>query len=443
LNVVTKNLRGPEKHLKLVQGRAANLAKFVSRASHLGLNSRSPSGRRRGSISRAGFEHQPATGYRFVEVRALWLRPRAPGPDNPLMPATLLRSAALIEGLRLEDALPIGALVVAPVPHEGGFAGQELRQTFNDLMAAHGFVSAFDRAGWAMQLATRHRLAFVATPPIETDQVVPASMEATRTLGRLVDALALTHGGAPRIFAAANEFSPDGGKTWRTLALMAGGGTHPGNVLERLLPDNDRLTAIGPHDIWVHAESTPLVALWLSLYRGVSAERRWDVRVLRACSLLEAIGRERLDRKTLVIDESGNVLLDHSGRQPTTGQLRGLMYMLVGDAVDAVVSSPRVLLTHDTRSLWGEIGIWTDIRNMVGHEGQWLPPALPSTLVEAQQRSAAALELAGRGDGYDAGALRYADAVMAGTETVLRAVVLQNALKTVALDPATGHGSSS
>lgn len=101
------------------------------------------------------------------------------------------------------------------------------------------------------------------------------------------------------------------------------------------------------------------------------------------------------------------------------------MYMLVRDAADAVVSSPRVLLTHDTRSLWDEIGVWTHIRNMVGHEGQWLPPELPSTLGEPQRRSAAALELAGRGDGYDAGAHRYADAVMAGTEAVLRAVACQ------------------
>ena len=166
----------------------------------------------------------------------------------------------------------------------------------------------------------------------------------------------------------------------------------------------------------------------MSLYRGLSAESRWDVRVLRACSLLEAIGRERQNRDAVVVDEVGNALRDHGGRKATTGQLRGLMYVLVRDAVDAVVSSSRVLLTHDTRSLWDEIGVWADIRNMVGHEGQWLPPALPSTLAEAQRRSAAALELAGRGDGYDAGARRYTDAVMAGTETVLRAVVLQTAL---------------
>lgn len=345
------------------------------------------------------------------------------------MSPDLLRSAALIDGLRLDNALPIGALVVEPVPLEGGFAGRELRQTFNDLLAAHEFVSSFDQPSWAMQLAPRRRLAFVATPPVEVEQVVPASLEASRELGRLVDALALTHGGAPRIFAAANEFSSDEGRSWRTLTLMAGSGTYPGNVLERLLPDGEHLGAVAPRDIWVGARSSPLIALWLSLYRGVSAEPRWDVRMLWACSLLEAIGRERIDRDTAVVaDTDGEALLDHDGKQATARTLRGLLYVLVSQAVEMVLSSPRVLLAHDQRSLWEEVGVWADIRNMVGHEGQWLPPPFPSTLKGQQQRSAAALELAGRGDGYEGGASRYCDAVMAGTEVVLRSLVLQEQL---------------
>jgi len=255
-----------------------------------------------------------------------------------------------------------------PVPIETGFAGRELRQTFNDLLAAHGFVSAFDQPCWGAQLAPRRPLAFVMTPPVEVDQVASASLEATRELGRVVDALALTHGGAPRIFAAANEFSTDNGRSWRPLALMAGSGTYPGSVLERLLPSAEMLAALDPRDIWSCARSSPLIGLWLSLYRGVSAEARWDTRVLRACSLMEAIGRERLERNTAVVDETGNALLDDDGKQVTTRRLRGLMYVLAREAVDTVLSSPRVLLTDDAQSLWDEIGIWVDIRHMVALE---------------------------------------------------------------------------
>jgi hypothetical protein len=342
------------------------------------------------------------------------------------MPSDLLRCAALIEGLRLDRRLEVGALVFEPVPIERGFAGRELRQVFNDLLTAHGFVSAFERSGWAMQLATRRRLAFVTTPPVEVERVAHASIQATEELGRVIDALALTHGGSPRLFAAANEFSSDGGGSWRTLALLAGRGTYPGTVLERLLPDGDSLTEIDPREIWTTARSSPLISLWLSLYRGVAAADRWDVRVLRACSLLEAIGRERLDHDAVVLDGSGKTLLDNGGDPATTGQLRGKLYALMSTTIGAVLSSPRVFLTADTRSLWEEVGVWADIRNLVAHEGQWLPPPFKSALAGAQRRSAAALEAAGLSDGYEAGANRYTDAVMAGTEAVLRSLVCRD-----------------
>jgi hypothetical protein len=329
------------------------------------------------------------------------------------MPSNLLRCAALIEGLRLDGPLEVGALVFAPVPIESGFAGHELRQVFNDLLAEHGFVSVFERPGWAMQLATRRRLAFVTTPPVEVDRVAHASIQATEELGRVIDALALTHGGAPRLFAAANEFSSDGGGSWRTLALLAGSGIYPGTVLERLLPDGDSLAGVDPREIWTTAKSSPLVSLWLSLYRGLAGARRWDVRILRACSLLEAIGRERLDRNTVILDESGDALLDNGGGPATTGQLRGMLYALVSSTIGEVVSSPRVFLTGDKRTLWEEVSVWADIRNLVAHEGQWLPPPFNSTLAGPQRRSAAAVETAGLGDGFEAGARRYTDAVLA------------------------------
>jgi hypothetical protein len=339
----------------------------------------------------------------------------------------LFRCAVLVEGLRLSESVQVGALAIEPVPIEGGFSGQELRQTFNDLLATHGFVSAFERWTWATQLATRRQLAFFTTPPVNVTDAVTASMSANEELASLVDALALVHGGAPRIFAAAHELSSDGGVSWRTLALMAGSGRHPTTAIERLIPDGDSLEPLDRRDIWVATKTSALVALWLSLHRGVSAEARWDVQILRACSLLEAIGRERLDAKTAIVDGSGEALLDNAGKPATTGQLRGKLYVLVNGTVGPVLSSPRVFLTDDARTLWEEVGIWTDIRNLVAHEGQWLPPVLPSSFKGAQERSAAALDRAGRGDGHEAGAERYSDAVLAATEAVLRSILTEEA----------------
>ena len=336
-----------------------------------------------------------------------------------------LRSAALIEGLRLDDPLQLGAMRVETVAYERGFTGRELRQTFNELLAEHGFATVVGRPAWGVQLGTRRRLCFACAPALAVDDIVEASLGAATVIGQMMDALALTYGGSPTVLALVNEKSHDG-HAWEPFSLMAGSGARPGSVLERLLPDGDQLVALEPVQAWTRAMADPLVGLWLSLYRGITAEQRWDVKIFRCCSLLEAIGRERLDRRAQVLDSDGRALLDHGGEPATTGQLRGLIYALVIEAIERVATTPRVLLSHDAAALWSEVGIWADVRNMVGHEGLWRPPALSSTLAGAQRRSAAAFELAGRGDGLEAGWRRYTDAVAAGTEVVLRAAVLES-----------------
>jgi hypothetical protein len=335
-----------------------------------------------------------------------------------------LRTAVLIEGLRLDGDLHVGGVRVAPVALEHGFAGRELREPLNSLLAEHGFVSAFGRPIWAAQIGPRRRLSLAVAPAIEVPEIVGTSQEASSRLAKLVDALSVTHGGAPRVFAEVHEQSGDG-NTWRPFALMVGGGTRPGSVLERVLPENDRLMPIEPLDLWTRAMADPLVSLWQSLYREITGEQQWDVRILRCCSLLEAIGRERLHPMAAVRDVAGRRLLDEQGKPATTKSLRGKMYTLVSSAVGSVITSPGALLCHDSRDLWDEVGVWADVRNMVAHEGRWKPPALPSTLPAAQRRSAGAFELAGRGDDLEAGWLRYADAVCAGTEAVLRAIALE------------------
>lgn len=336
----------------------------------------------------------------------------------------LLRAAVLIEGLRLDGDLHVGGVRVIPVAIEHGFSGRELREPLNALLAEHGFVSMFGRPVWAAQIGPQRRLSFAVAPAIEVPEIVEASQEASARLAQLVDALSVTHGGAPRIFASVHEQSDDG-DAWRPFALMVGGGIRPGSVLERLLPDEDRLLPIEPLDVWARALADPLVSLWQSLYRGIAGEQRWDTKILRCCTLLEAIGRERLHDKAEVREASGRRLLDEHGKPAKTNTLRGKLYALASDAVGSIVTSPRALLCHDSRNLWNEVGVWADVRNMVAHEGLWKPPHITSTLRAEQRRTAAAFELAGRGDGLEAGWLRYTDAVSAGTEAVLRAIVLE------------------
>jgi hypothetical protein len=117
--------------------------------------------------------------------------------------------------------------------------------------------------------------------------------------------------------------------------------------------------------------------------------------------------------------------MDNGGKLATATKLRGMMYLLVRQALEVLELSLPVVLCHPSRMLWDEVGVWADVRNMVAHEGRWPPPAFPSALSGAQTRSAAALEVAGRGDGFDAGLERYAAAASAATEAVLRAAVIK------------------
>jgi hypothetical protein len=341
------------------------------------------------------------------------------------LPAVFLRAAALIEGLRLDEELRVGGIEIAPVDLDHGFAGRELREPLNALLGEQDFVSVFDRPIWSAQIGPRHRLSFAVAPAIETPDIVSASQVASARLVQLVDALNVTHGGAPRIFAAVHEVSDDG-EMWRPFALMVGGGTQPGSVLERVTESRDEVVAVEPLDLWTRAMTDPLTSLWQSLYRGISAEQAWDVKIFRACSLLEAIGRELLPTNAPVWRNDGQALLTPTGEAVTTKSLRGKIFALADGAVGVAVSSPRPMIAHTSRDLWQEIAVWVDIRNMVAHEGTWKPPGIASTLPTAQCRTAAAFDLAGRGDGLEGGALRYANAVAAATEAVLRSIVLRN-----------------
>jgi hypothetical protein len=252
---------------------------------------------------------------------------------------------------------------------------------------------------------------------------VTISQHAWIVLNQFVDALALAHGGAPRVFAAVHERSDDG-EHWDMFTVMVGAGAFPETVLARILPDGETLTPVGAQLAWTRAKVHPLIALWLSRYSGIAGEPRWDVKILRCCSLLEAIARERLPTESPVTDGEGNRLTGYGGAPASTGSLRGKLYVLASGAIGSAIQSERPLLSHPSRTLWDEAVIWADVRNMVAHEGMWKQPPIPSTLGGQQARSAAAFELAGRGDGVVGGATRYADAVSAAAEAVLRSLVL-------------------
>jgi hypothetical protein len=203
---------------------------------------------------------------------------------------------------------------------------------------------------------------------------------------------------------------------------MAGSGPGPGSVLERISEEASTHAPLDIEDLWPRVGRDRRTVLWLSLHRGIAAEPRWDVRMFRLCALLETIARELVSPPVALLDRGGQTLLGHDGQVAALGTARGMIYLLTRRALDALSLADSTLCAHPSRSLWEEVGVWVDVRNAVAHEGQWLPPPLPSDKPARQRRTANAFQIAARGDGMDSGWMRYVDTCAAAAEVVLRAV---------------------
>lgn len=333
----------------------------------------------------------------------------------------LIRAAALIEGLRLEAPITLQPFLVTPVSPDRKFIGRDGRGIFNAELADAGFVTSVDQPTWATQLWPRRQLALAVSSAVEGEaRTMPLVL--ALVAGRMTDVLALSHGGDPRVYVSAFELSDDGA-TWRTAAVMLGEGPWPGSTLDRLA-EGRGLAALDPAVAWRTAPSDLRLALWLALYRGAAAERAWDARMFRLFALLETMAREAFPQPTPVVDADGVPVVKADGTPVTTATARGATYMLVRRGLQVLRLDGAVLCTHTDRTLWEEVGVWVDVRNTVAHEGVCRPAPAPTRRPATRERTAAAFELAGRGD-LDEGSRRYAETCAAGAEVVLRAVALK------------------
>lgn len=332
-----------------------------------------------------------------------------------------VRSAFLIEGLRIDDELRLAPLVVRPVGLERGYFGKDGREIFNAELADAGLVTHIGRPAWSTQIGPRHRLALVLSDVLEVDDAPRGTLVSTAMVSRLADLLALTEGGAPRVVAGVTEVCENGPMSWRTLAIMAGSGPWPGSKHEKLAPGGSPRAGLDVAAVWSSLTRDPRTAFWLSLHRGIAPEPRWDVRMFRRCSLLETVGGEVIGQGAPVIDDQGRPLRGPDGRAATTSTLRGAIYTLVRRSLDVASLPDGILCAHPSRTLWDEIDVWAEVRNAVAHEGGWRP-ADPN--VPRSRRVIEAFELAGRGDGLESGWLRYDEACAAAAELVLRAAAV-------------------
>ena len=245
-----------------------------------------------------------------------------------------------------------------------------------------------------------------------------------RQIGSTVlDTLALAYGGEPRTVGWVIEVVADGCEP-RGLARSPGGPRRPSSQLDRLRLGGVAIPELNLERTREALDHLPRARLWVRTFVPIAGEGRWDVRILRLCSLLEGIAREVVPRDQRLQAADGTDLLTHDNKPATTKDLRGKLFFLAQAGCEALAIPEEALVVNPGSDLWTEAGVWADLRNVVGHDGHWRRAPAFTGLPRPRQRSEAAAASAAQGGELEDGLLRYADAVSAVAELILRQALL-------------------
>jgi hypothetical protein len=325
------------------------------------------------------------------------------------------RMALLGEGVHVVESTTVGGV---DVTRPDARIGRENREVLQQLLDQSDFRITIDHPTWMANAATRRPVYFLVTPWLEADSAAEAHSHLNNILSMIVDTLSLSYGGEPRTIGYVMEIG-DPGQTPRPVIVAVGGPPWPTSQLQRLAPADVQVPVSSVEDLYQSMAHRPRVALWARLFTPIAGEHRWDLRVLRLSSLLEGVAREVNPSIVTLAQTNGTALLDREGRTATTADFRGRLYQLVEAACRGVGIPNDTLIATPNETLWTEVGVWADLRNVVAHDGRWLPAPAPTGLPSPRDRSEAAAKLASQDGVLDEGLIRYSDCIMAATEVVL------------------------
>lgn len=165
--------------------------------------------------------------------------------------------------------------------------------------------------------------------------------------------------------------------------------------------------------LWSGLQSNQRAQLWVSLYADAVRDPRWDYQIFRYFSLLEAIADTVVPRNSPILDAAGNPRLMPNKKKEsfTTSRKRGKVYALLIHLASVISHTPDSFTSFNSAQkssmtpedkLWEEVGIWTEIRNDVGHEGAWQPVGQQETPGHAEAR--AGICARGQDGSFDLGA---------------------------------------
>ncbi|MHB1488547.1 MAG: hypothetical protein ACYCS7_14960 [Acidimicrobiales bacterium] len=327
--------------------------------------------------------------------------------------------ALLGEGVRVGESITVGGVQVSRPDLR---LGRENREALQQLLDETDFSITIDHPTWLASAAARQPLYFAVTPWLEAETAADAHRLLTHIVNLVADSLSLLYGGEPRTVGyVVQMFERD--QESHAVVVGVGGPPWPTSRLQQLAPDNVNVPVIDAEDLYQSLARRPRAALWTHLFTPIAGEHRWDVRVLRLTSLLEGIARETTQSGLALTLPDGTPLLGRDGQQATTGTLRGRLYHLVDRACRGTGVPDSMLIAAPNETLWSEAGVWADFRNVIAHDGRWLPAPAAAGLIRERDRSEAAAKAATQGGSLNEGLTRYADRLMAAAEVVLRHAV--------------------
>lgn len=329
------------------------------------------------------------------------------------------RTVWFLEGVRVPEPLIVDD--VAIIPFRSVAVTRYLPQLLNEPLQEIGFATVL---GGPALIASGSASRPVVGLVIEAETTDPDELfDVFRMLGeQFRTALVFVYGGEARLLGQVLEVRDDDGTSWRLLSFAHGG---PGSIkseLAALAPDGWSQPTPSVAEAIDALRRRPLVGLWCNLFASAVGEPRWDIRILRLWSVLETIAKRVIPKAAPVVDESGQHLTTHDGKEARAKDARGAVYLLLLRTRELLPVPDAIALCHPDHELWDEVDVWVTVRNGVAHDGTWPSPHSAPAAIE---RVAPSIERAARPGGTtEEGLDRYARHLKAWVEAVLVAATL-------------------
>jgi hypothetical protein len=297
---------------------------------------------------------------------------------------------AVADGLLITQPQLVPGISLTPFETE---LGDDVMNVLNRVIQLRGIPKKLNSQAWRKQMqANRPAVLIECRVQAENDKI--ATSFSREKIKRLLDMMTLSRGAAATLIAGVTIAHTGQGKQQLHGAWIEHG-SYTENLLGGMLAGED-VHAL--QKSWTHLQANPQIQLWVSLYADAVRDPRWDYQLFRCFSLLEAIADEVVPAHFPIVDETGNPRpLGNSNKNYSTKEARGKVYALLLRLDGAAA--------NDT--LWDLVGLWAQVRNDVGHEGEWQAPTPNESSLHAATR--AAIISAGHYGTFESGTRPFVD----------------------------------